>query len=349
VNDSGTSLAGDAALSPAAAGLYARMAAGEHPAPGDEETLDELVGWGLVSADPDRPDRPVVLDPRKVVRDQARAQISALARKAAELSKLPELSDELAAHYYRGRGPQGAGCEYLDDPTVVNARIGAALAGARKEMLTAQPGGPRNRKLLDLAVERDAKALSRGVQVRTLYRDAVRADAVTREWATVMTGMGVQFRTIGAPFLRCIVIDRQHAFIDDYVTDDGPAHAAWYVKDPGMVAWIVAVFDEVWRRGESWSGGVRAVGYGLMAGAGQRTTRMQREILRDTCEGIMQETTAARLGISVRKIVTELHTLRTMFGAPTTTALAFKWASNPERLIDNEPFSLDRGDVTPAA
>jgi DNA-binding CsgD family transcriptional regulator len=323
------------------------MAAGGSPRDGDEPALNTLWEWGLIAADPNRPDRLVTLDPRRAVQDKARASVAAIARRAAQLSQLPDVADQLAAHYERSRTRPGVGCEYLDDPAEVNARIGAALGNAEEELLTAQPGGPRTRELLDIAVGRDSKALARGVKVRTLYRDVVRTDPVTREWATVMTGRGAQFRTISSPFHRCVVVDRRHAFIDDYV-NNGPSHAAWYVQDPAMVAWIVAVFDEVWRRAEVWNGEVRSAGYGLMVGAGQRTTRMQREILRDTCEGIMQEATAARLGISVRKIVTELQTLRTMFGASTTTALAFKWASNPERLIDDQP-RISRGDVEPAA
>jgi hypothetical protein len=335
-------------LSPDAADLYGRITAGHVPGDADGTALEELVAWGLVAADPDQPDRPVVLEPRKAVRDQAKAQIAALARRAAQLTQLPELSDELAVHYERARTREGAGCEYLTDPAEVNARIGAALAGAQQEMLTAQPGGPRTQALLNIALDRDSKALERGVRVRTLYRDTVHTDVVTRQWATIMTGKGAQFRTIAAPFQRCIIIDRQHAFIDDYVHQDGPANAAWYVQDRGMVAWIAAVFDEVWRRAEVWNGDARAAGCGITVGAGPRTTRMQREILRDTCAGIMQETTAHRLGLSVRKIASELQLLRQMFGAATTSALAYEWALCPERLIDDEP-AIARGDVETAA
>ncbi|MGW7283989.1 hypothetical protein ACWGH4_00560 [Streptomyces sp. NPDC054847] len=330
--------------------LYGRIAAGGRPGAGDEAALDELWAFGLVSADPDQPDRPVILEPRRAIRDQARAQIAMLARQAAALAQLPELSDELAVHYDRVRNREGVGCEYLDDPAEVNARIGAALAGARVEMLTAQPGGPRTRKLLSLAVDRDAKALERGVRVKTLYLDTVRTDPVTREWATIMTGKGAVFRTMPSPFQRCIIIDRQHAFINDHlhVQDGGPVNAAWYVQDHGMVAWIAAVFDEVWRRADVWTGDAHCAGLGIGVGAGPRTTRRQREMLRDLCEGLGQDATAKRLGWSPRAVAKEFQALRAMFGAKTQAQLAYEWAQCPERLIDDEP-AIAQGDVDTAA
>ncbi|MGW3400164.1 hypothetical protein [Streptomyces zhihengii] len=353
VNVSGYSPAGfgsspdpAAALSTAAAGLYARIAAGGRPGPEDGQALQELWAWNLVSDDPDLPGEPVVLDPRRAVRNRATAAMEALARRAAQMTQMPELADQLVAHYERARIRPGMGCEYLDSPAEVNARIGAALAGAEHELLTAQPGGPRTRELLQIALRRDSQALARGVKVRTLYLDNVRTDPVTREWCTEMTRLGAQYRTISSPFQRCIIIDRRHAFIDDYV-QDGPANAAWYVQDEAMVAWIAAVFDGTWARAEPWHGDVRVAGLGVGVGAGPRTTRQQREILRDVCHGVSQAKTAARLQWSVRRVAKALEELRAMFGVPTTTALAYVWATHPERLIDEQP--LGRGDVTPAA
>ncbi|TXS50140.1 hypothetical protein [Streptomyces sp. t39] len=332
----------------AAQDLYGRIAAGGRPGAGDGPALQELWAWQLVSDDPERPDAPVALDPRHAVRQQATAAMEALARRAAQMTQMPELADRLVHDFERARMRPGMGCEYLSDPSEVNARIGAALAGAETELLTAQPNGPRSRELLQIALRRDSQALARGVRVRTLYLETVRTDPVTREWCTEMTRLGAQYRTIAGAFQRCIIIDRKHAFVDDFLHTDGPRHAAVYVQDEAMVAWIAAVFDGVWARGEAWNGDARVAGLGIGVGAGARTTRAQRDILRDACHGITQKKTAERLGWSVRKVAKELEDLRNLFGVPTTAALAYVWATHPERLLDEQPL-LDRGDVTPAA
>lgn len=328
--------------------LYGRITRGEPTGPSDKAALAELVDWRLVTEDPDHPGVPVALDPRDVSQRQLMAEARYLALRAARMAGIPDMADELAMHYERAKGSAGAACEFLADPATVNARIQVAVARAECEILAAQPGGPRTRELLDIAVERDAKALERGVTMKTLYLDTVRDDTVTREWATLMTGRGTQFRTLGSPFQRCIIVDRREAFIEDHTDPDAPPHAAWHVRDRALVAFIAVVFDETWRRALPWTGQARTVGLGVGMGVGARTTRRQREMLRDLCDGISQAATAKRLGWSSRAVAREFEKLRTMFGAKSQGQLAFEWALCPERLIDDEP-AIVRGDVDTAA
>lgn len=326
-------------LSGPARELYGKITRGEQTDGSDSTLAEELARWHLVTTDPDRPGNLVALEPREAGRRRLLEQARDIAVRASMLAEVPGAVDELARHYERARTRPGDACEYLDDPGVVNARIGDALGNARVELLTAQPGGPRTRELLQIALARDTAALERGVQVRTLYRDAVREDPVTRDWATTMTGMGVQFRTLVGPFERCVVVDREQAFISDYA-EGSPQHAAWHIRDRAFVGFITQVFEETWRRAQVWHGDARPAGYGIGMGAGPRTTRMQREILRDTCAGVGQRKTAARLGISERRVTRQLEALRNLFSAPTTTALAYQWALSPERLIDDDPDAV---------
>jgi sugar-specific transcriptional regulator TrmB len=321
------------ALSPEARELYGRIARREEVTDADSQVVEELRSRHLVGVDPGQPDLLVALDPQEAGRRYLHAGLQDLAARAARMADIPDAVDELVVHYERARCRSGAGSEFLADAREVNAQIEVALSRATCELLTAQPGGDRSRKLLDIAVDRDSRALAAGVSVRTLYRDTVRDDPVTREWATVMTRKGAQFRTMAAPFRTCIIIDRREAFISDHVADRVPAHSAWHVMDRAMVGFVAEVFEDSWRRADIWNGDPRT----LDPSTQTRTTPHQREILRDTAAGIEQRVTANRLGISVRKLSGEIGKLREMWGVATLAELTYQWALSPERLIDDQP------------
>jgi hypothetical protein len=112
-----------------------------------------------------------------------------------------------------------------------------------------------------------------------------------------------------------------------------------------MVAFIAAVFDETWRRAQPWVGEAKVTCRG-----GTRTTRLQRAILRDTANGIGQEITAKRLGLSLRALQRELSQLRRAWDAPTLAALTYQWALSPDRLInDSTPDEGLAAAIPPAA
>lgn len=331
----------DGPLSPEARDLYARICAGQAQRPEDAVALAELLTAGLVDVDHEHaPDRPVPLDPRSVMDRRARRELAAIRDQAARAAELPCIADELALHFDRSRRTTG-GSEYLAERAAVNARIGDVVAQARQEILAAQPGGPRTRTALDYAIERDTRALERGIRMRSLYRETVRTDALTREWVTTMTKLGGSFATLPAPFQRVIVVDRRQAFIADYVTADGPEHAAWHVTDRAAVAFIADSFEHAWRSANPWAGDISTTGPGMPVGT--RTTRLQREIMRDTAAGIDQKRTARRLGIGLRTVTKEISALRDLFGVATLAELTYRWALSPDRAIDDRGAGLEDG------
>lgn len=307
-----------------------------------QSVLEELEHWGLIGFDPARPGIPVVLDPEVALQRKAARELEETQARLAAMSVLPSLADQLGTHYAGAQWRTNGGAEYLDDPATVNARLDDIVAGARTEILAAQPGGPRTADLLALAINRDTAALNRGVRLRTLYRDTVRDNTVTAEQARVMTGKGAEYRTMVGHFERCIVIDRKHAFISNYVVEGAPTHSAWHVSDRAMVAWIARVFDGEWRRADVWCGELRPRRGHLPVdtvsgpgGEGVRTTRRQREILRDLAAGHGQPAIARRIGVSKRKLEEEVAALKGLWGAGTLPELVYQWALSPDRLVDD--------------
>ncbi|MDX2800133.1 hypothetical protein [Streptomyces scabiei] len=313
------------------------------------EVLEELTAWGLIGFDPAHPDTPVVLDPQVALQRKAVKELEEARDRLATMSAMPSLADQLGTHYAGAQWRAGGGAEYLDDPATVNARLDDIVAGAQTEILAAQPGGPRTAELLALAIDRDTAALERGVRLRTLYRDTVRDNAVTAEGARVMTGKGAEYRTMVGHFERAIVVDRRHAFISNYVVEGAPAHSAWHVTDRAMAAWIGRIFDGEWRRADVWCGELRprrgqqdVDTVSSPAGQTVRTTRRQREILRDLAAGHSQPTIARRIGVSKRKLEEEVAALKGVWGASTVPELVYQWALSPDRLVDDSaPTTVD--------
>lgn len=318
---------------------FGLIAAGELR-PGERAgSVARLVEWGYVALDPAGGNRPVALDPREVSERRLRAELQEAAARVERMRSLPAVTDQLAALFARAHPRTGGSCAYIDDAAVVNAILDDVVGAAQTEILAAQPGGPRERAQLNRSVQRDRAALGRGVKLRTLYRASVRETAVTAEYARTMTAQGAEYRTLSGPFERAIVVDRRVALISNHSIPNAPTHSAWQITHPEAVAYIVAEFEDKWRRADPWHGELGSAGELLVdtvsAVDGVRTTPRQREIMRDQCAGMALQTTARRLGISARTVSNELTELRARFDAATQSELIYKWAFSVDRLVDD--------------
>lgn len=314
----------------------------QHP-----EARAELVEWGLIT-----PDAagvvPAVRDPKGALQRRFDDVLEAAEKQVALLRALPELSAQLTQAYdaVQLRIPGGASV-YLDDQAVVNARLQDVVGGARREILAAQPGGPRDQALLDVAAPRDAAALDRGVVLRTVYRDTVRDHGPTAAFAQTMStrgpGRSAQYRTMPGKFERMIIVDRETAVVPDYLVEGSPPHAAWLITDPAAVVMLARAFEETWRRARPWMGQLRkrrgdmreSIGVAGSGLDGVRTTRRQREIMRNLCEGAQQATVARRLGVSERKLAEEVADLKALWGVSTMNSLIFQYAQSPDCRVDD--------------
>lgn len=318
--------------------------------------VEELVRWGFVVLDGGCKNRPVTLDPRLVAQRRMEEMLKQNADRIARMRELPAVADQMAQVYERTQSRTGGGSEYIDDAAVVNARLDDVVASAEFEILSAQPGEARSRGQLERSLDRDTAALDRGVAKRTLYRAVARDSACTAEYVRAMTGRETgrrpEYRTVPGPFERCIVVDRRVAFISNYVVADAPEHAAWQITDRAMVAYIVAQFEAEWRRADPWHGELRGREQTvdtITGAAGERTTRRQREIMRDLAGGLDQRAIAARLGVSERTVAGEITALKDAFDARSQAELGFKWASSVDRLVDDAAEGGLRGSFRPAA
>lgn len=335
-------------LSAAATRLYGAIARQEwetvdqlqtqHPA-----AEEELTAWGLITSDASG--RPVACDPDKALQRKLEEELETARRRVDRMSRMPGLSRDLGRDFQAAqlRIPGGTSV-YMDDPVIVNARLQEIVGDARREILAAQPGGPRSREILEVAVTRDAAALDRGVALRTIYRDTVRDHTVTGEYARTMSartaGRPAQYRTLVGAFERMILVDRQYAIVSDHIVAGSPPHSAWLVTDPAVVAMLAGVYEVMWRRAQPWTGELRPArgrqARETVADAdGVRTTVQQREVMRMLCSGVSQAVTARKIGVSKRKLEEQIAALKALWGVRTLNELIFQYALSPDRMVDD--------------
>lgn len=319
----------------------------EHP-----NARAELVDWGMISNE----DPPVARDPQAALRAKVTKELAAALGHVQLVQSMPALSMDLIQEYRQVQLKASGGASvYLSEQAEVNARIQDVIGSARREILAAQPGGPRKRDILELAVTRDGAALDRGVEMRTIYRDTVRDHPLTAEYARTMsartTGRPARYATLVGDFERMVIVDREHAFVSDHIVAGSPPHSAWLVSDPAVVAVLAGVFDATWRRAQPWTGELRprtGVVDTVSGASGVRTDRRQRGILRYLCAGLSQPATATKMGISKRKLEEEIADLKALWGVSTLPELIFQYALAPDRLVDDSATAEGRAGATGA-
>lgn len=311
----------------------------------------ELLAWNLITNE----HRPLALNPQPAFRAMVSRQLAAAVRHIDLVSTMPELSRGLIRSYQQVQLGAGGSSVYLADQDTVNARLQEVVGEARREILAAQPAGPRKREVLEQALPRDAAALDRGVKMRTIYLDSVREHPITAEYARTLSarveGRPAKYATLVGDFERMILVDRETAFLTNHIVV-GAEHSAWMVTDPAVVAVLAKVFEAQWRRAEPWTGELRARNGGVdtvSCAGGVRTDRRQRAILRLLCAGKSQEVTARKMDVSRRKLQEEIAEMKARWGVSTLNELIFQWALSPDRLVDDSaPAEDDRVAVTTA-
>ncbi|MFK0288311.1 hypothetical protein ACIQVL_48745 [Streptomyces sp. NPDC090499] len=307
----------------------------------DPNARQELQAWGLISDE----ETPIARDPQQAIRTLVTQELAAALRHIELVATMPDLSRDLIREYRQVQLRASEASVYLADQAEVNARLRDVVGDARREILAAQPGGPRKREVLEDAVTRDRAALDRGVVLRTIYRDTVRDHPVTAEYARTMStragGRPAQYRTLVGDFERMIIVDREVAFTSDHIVDDSPPHSAWLITDPAAVSVLAAVFDATWRRAQPWTGEVRpsrrsqARSAGTVRPDGVRTSREEREVMRMLCAGVPQSSTAKKVGVSKRKLEETIASLKALWGVRTLNELIYQYALSPDRLVDD--------------
>ena len=190
--------------------------------------------------------------------------------------------------------------------------IAGLVSDCEEEMLTAQPQSIRDLRLMPTGVLRDTALLERGARIRTLYQHSARRNNVTRKYVGAVTERGGEVRTLDEFFNRMIVFDRRVAIIPSKETHD----IALVVHEPGVVAYLVDVFERSWERGRPFTSREAPVMKDI-------ATEQRSMTLRMLIEGHSDPVSAKRLGVSPRTYAGYVADLKDDFDAETRFQLGY--------------------------
>lgn len=293
----------------AASGLLAdddpRMAP-EHP---DHAAVLLLVDLGLLRKDSALGGH-VAMDPTTVqagvVAPMGRQVLELLNESAAWADTFGSL-----AQSFRRTAPEREPLSEIRGLPNINRFLEAAVDDAQHELLTAQPLGARKAVVLEQAVDRDIRALERGVHMRTLYQHTARRSRATREHVGKIIEHGGHVRTLDEFFNRLIVVDRRLALIPGESADVAVA-----IHDPSLISYLTDLFDRSWERAREYEDRGEATDSDIASEVRQLTVRM-------LSEGHSDPASAKRVGVSTRTYASYVAALKVEYGVETRFQLGY--------------------------
>ncbi len=213
----------------------------------------------------------------------------------------------------------------------INSYIQAAVSDCRRELLTAQPHGRRPAMELSVAVERDIRALNRGIKMRTLYQHSARQSPATREYVGEVTQHGAEVRTLDEFFNRLIVVDRHVAIIPSSAGDQ----VAVAIHDSSLILYLVDIFERSWERARPFTAHDARNEKSIASDVRAMTIRL-------LVEGHSDPASAKRLGVSTRTYAGYIAALKDEYGVQTRFQLghamgrASAYSDRPEDFEDAE-------------
>lgn len=274
-------------------------------------------------------------DYRTTMRNVAEA-LSGLSRAVSEQADWAPPERPSAFGTRPDAGDTGGGSSafrYLHGLPNINRAIQNELAGAREEILTAQPDGSRPPSVLRDALASVRRPLAAGVAMRTLYQHGTRFDEPTKLYVKAVTEFGVQVRTLPEFFERLIIVDRSAAFLPG----SRDRQTAVLVREPAVVGFLIDVFNRQWDRAEPFP----FVPVRAAEAAGEVIPDMRESIRKLLIEGRSDREIARRLGLSLRSLQSHVARLKRDYGAQHRLQLGYRMS-----LSDHSPAGPDSANCT---
>ncbi|MGK5730356.1 LuxR C-terminal-related transcriptional regulator [Streptomyces sp. URMC 124] len=211
-----------------------------------------------------------------------------LHRRRTQLQREHEALGALVPVYLQSRQTAfpRATIDRLPDKGTVRTLLTEVIDSCTSEILVSKHGGSFPPNALREALPRDLALLARGIRMHCLYQHTTRYDQATRAHAAELIRAGAQIRTLPEVVPQMIVVDGRMAFI--------PAGkgGALVVREPDLIAYLLAVFHRDWANATPFATGPRA--------AHEVSGTLKQSILVLLAKGLKDDSVARRLGISLR-------------------------------------------------
>ncbi|MDX3567908.1 MULTISPECIES: helix-turn-helix domain-containing protein [Streptomyces] len=276
------------------------------------ESAPCLVEFALLHPDPDdpewlRPTPPALALAQRL--NPIEHEIAERRRVSVQLSEVFEpfmaLSVQTATH--------ADSITVLEGGARINTALNLATSQCQSEVLTIQPSGNRPERSLTQGLERDRPLIDRGVRIRTLYQHTARYSPEKLAYTARLSDGKAEYRTIDEVVDRLIICDETVAFVP--ARED--QQVALELRHPGLVRYLIKVFEFLWDRAVPLSTGAP------YETAADGITEIQHSIAKLLVEGHVDEAIARRLGMNVRTCRAHIAKLAALLGSGSRAQLGF--------------------------
>ncbi len=178
----------------------------------------------------------------------------------------------------------------------------------QNELLSVAPGRLPTTRIDSRTRIANLYSLRRGVRTRALYQHTALRDRASRSYLYELAENGAKIRFASSVPGRSLVVDRDVALLP-IPTNDAGMHGLVVVREPNVIAWIVATFEQLWSEASP----LEEVIHHQRDETELDHTRAA--ILRLMAEGEKDEAISRRLSISVRTCRRHIADYMTQVGA----------------------------------
>ncbi|MFE7277006.1 LuxR C-terminal-related transcriptional regulator [Streptomyces sp. NPDC057623] len=270
------------------------------------DALEALLQLRMMRRSRDEPGRLVPVDPVVGLQELlAREHEQLLARQQQISASQSMVLRMLADRNTSVPSAVTEGVQRLEGIDAVQQRLERFSQEARWSVATFMPGGAQSAEALEAARENDARVMARGAAVRTVGLDSVRGHEETLAYARWLTDQGSEFRTVSTLPPRMVVVDRSAALVP--IDPKDSRKGAMFLTEPGMVASLMALFEQVWDVATPLGSDRRPDGDGLSS--------QEKALLVLIAQGHTDESAAAKLFISARTARRTMASIMERLGA----------------------------------
>lgn len=210
------------------------------------------------------------------------------------------------SHYTDGQRLEG-----LD---TVRDRLAELARTASTECLSFSTSSGQRPDTIEAEKPLNQAALARGVSIRNVYQGSFRNDPATLAHARWMASLGGQSRTAPTLPMRLVIVDREVGLvpIDPIDTRQG----ALELRAPGVIAGLVALFEQVWQTANPFGEQAPVDTHGL--------NPKEHELIRLLAAGHTDEAAARKLAVSLRSVQRMMTNLTERLGTTSRFQAGFQ-------------------------
>jgi DNA-binding CsgD family transcriptional regulator len=187
-----------------------------------------------------------------------------------------------------------AAVDIIDDQAAIANVLMHYADRCEQELLSVAPGRLPSTRMDGRTRVANVYSARRGIKTRALYQHTALRDRATRSYLNELSENGARIRFAASVPGRSLVVDRSVALLP-IPTDDPGRHGLAVVREPNVIAWVVATFEQLWAEATPLEDVINK-----QQDDDTELDETRAAILRLMAEGEKDEAISRRLSISVR-------------------------------------------------